>query len=93
MKLVIELSRQEELVLMRYVTKTVAGVTENAIKKYFRYIKNDDFIRLLRRALKLSSDSYLQQFMQYYVDQRAPHIFKKLHKDILKQTGKRPTKL
>lgn len=81
MKVILEFSDQERMEVMDRVGQQAAEIADTAVREYFDKISVEDFIMLLRRALRASCDSFFQQYMQCYIEKRSPEIFKKIFRD------------
>ncbi|MFA4973056.1 MAG: hypothetical protein WC683_10600 [bacterium] len=82
MKIMIELDECEEMEIAQAISKKTAEVADAAIANYFSKITVEEFIRILRRSLRTSCDAFFQQYMQYYIEKRAPKIFRKIEDDL-----------
>ena len=88
MKITIELSDNEKSEILGSLTKIVSEHGTKAITNYFSDVSNKDFLSILRRALKMSSDNFFQQYMQYYAENKSPNILKKIKHDLVSEFAK-----
>ena len=82
MKINIELSDQEEATIMEKIIDIASKQTESIISDYFNKISQEDFVLLMRRSLSKGVDNYFSHYMQYYIENNASNIYKKMQKDI-----------
>lgn len=88
MKITIELDDNEKSEILGNITKLVSEHGNKAIANYFIGISDTEFQLILRRALKMSSDSFFQQYMQYYIENKSPDILKKIKLDLVSDAKK-----
>lgn len=89
MKIIIELNDREKMQLLEEVIRLTRSISNCAIKDYFGKISVDDFINVLRRALRTSCDAFFHDYMQCYIEQISPEIYEKIHCDLAKWQKKK----
>lgn len=88
MKIKFERQEADKAEILGDIGKVAAKVAAVEIRKFFKTISHEEFVTIMRRALRTSCDAFFQHYMQYYIEQRSPDIFKMINQDIISMKKK-----